>query len=59
METPENLQEFAKDQFRELIKNTPENFKLGNELKLGIMYYDSEGKPLKTIDICTVNKDEL
>lgn len=56
MDSP--LKEFGKDYFRQLLSQTHENMKIGDELNIGIIFYDEEGEISSKV-VETIDKDEL
>lgn len=56
MDSP--LKEFGKDYFRQLLSQTHENMKFGDDLNIGIIFYDDEGNVSSKV-VETINREEL
>jgi hypothetical protein len=53
------MKEWAKGYFRNLIKCVPPNMGLGDTLKIGMIFYDRNGKPSEIHSLAEVHKNEL
>ena len=53
------MKEWAKGYFRQLIKCVPDTIGVGDTLKVGMIFYDKNGKASKIHGLVEVHKSEL
>lgn len=53
------LKEYAKRYFRHFIKSVPPGIKTGSTLRIGMVFFNKEGKRSDIKHVVTVHKDEL
>ena len=53
------MKEYAKNYFRELIKCVPDTMGVGNTLKIGMIFYDKNGKASEIHPVAEVHRSEL
>jgi hypothetical protein len=53
------MKEWAKGYFRQLIKSVPDTMGVGDTLKIGMIFYDKNGKASEIMPVAEVHRDEL
>jgi len=53
------MKEWAKGYFRQVIKCVPPTMGVGDTLKIGMIFYDKDGKPSEIKPVAEVHRSEL